>query len=257
MNIQIIGLGTSSVSTPAPINGTVSSSVMNAAENTGDASFVSVAQKNPIGNKDIDTLTVVASNIRFADNTMKRINGDLISKMKKELDTFVKQYPPYPQGSEERVKILKSYVGLRKQIEELTIPPDYHFARKILSDKSQVSDAGDQKVSIGKGSSSITIRNQAVSPGPEGLDIPSLSINSSDTEIYAAYDKVSKAESLIQNKREGLASDAKALARSIEFTHLPSDITEQEAHGQSSSVQRDLARTRMSIGTNQGLSSLL
>jgi hypothetical protein len=207
--------------------------------------------------KDIDTLSTVASNIRFADSTMKRINGDIISKMKKELDTFVKQYPPYLQGSQEREKILKSYIGLRKQIEELTIPPDYQFARRILSDKAQISDAGDQTVSVGTENTSVTIRNQTVSPGPQGLDIPSLSINSSDAEVHSAHEKLSKAEILIKLKMDGLAADAKALARSIEFTHLPSDITEHEAQVQSNFVQHDLARTGMPIGDNRGLSSLL
>jgi len=210
-----------------------------------------------IDNSSSKSLSIVAINIRIADKAMEGINTDIIAKMKKQLETIVKMYPPFPPGSEERIKFLKEYSGLRKQIEQLTIPPDYQLAQKILSDPAQATDAGDQTIQVGNGNRSVTIRNQNISTGPQGLHIPMLTNESTDTEIAQAYDKLSAAEAKIHAKREGLAADSKSLANSIEFINMPTDVTEQDAVEYSKTVRQNLGRNKYPISNNRAFSVLM
>lgn len=50
-------------------------------------------------------------------------SGQILGEMEKELTTIVKMYPPYPIDNPERISLLNSFGGLRKQIEDLTFPP--------------------------------------------------------------------------------------------------------------------------------------
>ena len=43
---------------------------------------------------------------------------DYLAEIKDELTTFVKNYPPFPPGSEERVQALKNFAGFRKEIDK-------------------------------------------------------------------------------------------------------------------------------------------
>lgn len=45
---------------------------------------------------------------------------DLVDQLKTQISSFVKNYPPFPIGSEERLAYLRSISSLRKQIEALT-----------------------------------------------------------------------------------------------------------------------------------------
>ncbi len=47
-----------------------------------------------------------------------------IEEMKKTLTSIIKDFPPYPVGSEERVHRLRDFAALRAMIERLTIPPE-------------------------------------------------------------------------------------------------------------------------------------
>ena len=49
------------------------------------------------------------------------------SSLKEEINTMQRTLPPFPPGSQERVRLLKSYIGLRKLIEQLTVPPEVPF----------------------------------------------------------------------------------------------------------------------------------
>ena len=46
-----------------------------------------------------------------------------VEGMKGQFGEFLKYYPPFPPGSEERIKLLRGYVGFRKLIDQLTFPP--------------------------------------------------------------------------------------------------------------------------------------
>lgn len=52
-----------------------------------------------------------------------------VSSIKEEMISMRRSLPPFPPGSEERVRILKGYIGLRKLIERLTIPREQNQER--------------------------------------------------------------------------------------------------------------------------------
>lgn len=47
----------------------------------------------------------------------------LMQDMRSNLQAIVKNYPPFPQGSEERERYLSLITGIRKQMEAMMIPP--------------------------------------------------------------------------------------------------------------------------------------
>jgi|GEM_PF-2901709 hypothetical protein len=47
-----------------------------------------------------------------------------IKRLIEEMTTIRRTLPPFPPGSEERIRILKGYIGIRKLIEQLTLPPE-------------------------------------------------------------------------------------------------------------------------------------
>jgi hypothetical protein len=69
-----------------------------------------------------DFLNTLATNLRHTQEALKS-SSDVIDKMKEKLDTIVKNYPPYPMYSKERMAILLSYSGLQKEIRSLMVPP--------------------------------------------------------------------------------------------------------------------------------------
>jgi hypothetical protein len=88
----------------------------------------------------------VAQSARIADHAMEDI-GKTVGDMKNTVDRIMKNYPPFPPGSEERIRLLRSYAELRKQIDQLTVPPD-DGARQIMADPA-VSGEGDWTIIIG------------------------------------------------------------------------------------------------------------
>jgi hypothetical protein len=131
----------------------------------------------------------VARNIRVADVTMKMIS-DYIDQMREQLEIVVKNYPPFPPGSEERVRMRRTFNSFRKQNDQLTIPPRDDGARKIMADPSVVPDAGDWVVSAGLNGVRFAIRSQQVHTGPTGLNIQELPEDATDDEVYAAIDSL-------------------------------------------------------------------
>ncbi|MBM4329741.1 MAG: hypothetical protein FJ117_00720 [Deltaproteobacteria bacterium] len=130
-------------------------------------------------------LQLAAKSIRAADQVMEKIEI-YIDRMKAQLDRIVKNYPPFPPGSEERISLLKSFTALRRQIDQLTIPPAEQGILKITGDPSFVSD----------------------------LNIPRLSESAPDSEIYAALENLGIAKETLAGKRAGLVADASSIARS-------------------------------------------
>lgn len=65
----------------------------------------------------------VLKSVRIADHAMEKTQAN-IEQMESDIQSFMKMYPPYPPGSEERVELLKKYAGLRRDIEQLTMPRD-------------------------------------------------------------------------------------------------------------------------------------
>lgn len=53
-----------------------------------------------------------------------RISRELI-RIKEAMISIRRTLPPFPPGSQERVRILKGYIGLRRLIEQLTLPRNW------------------------------------------------------------------------------------------------------------------------------------
>ena len=122
----------------------------------------------------------ISQGIEKADQALADINEEL-KKAKEDLTRIVKMYPPYPQGSKERAKLLSSYLGLRKQIEKLTVPPDNDVVAEILGgqdgEKERHKLAG-LKVDAGPDALGLVISGGEL----QDRDLPPLIENLADAE---------------------------------------------------------------------------
>lgn len=115
-------------------------------------------------------LNEIATTTRHAKRTMEQIEN-FTNGMKSELGKIEKSFPPFPPGSEERVKILKSYSLFWKQIDRLNIPPVKEFEIEPPEHK------------IGPEDKSIT----------EYFDVPNLLEDASDEEVFSSLEKLNSA----------------------------------------------------------------
>ncbi|QXE90349.1 hypothetical protein KP001_18365 [Geomonas subterranea] len=95
-----------------------------------------------------------AAAIRETDKAAQDL-GQKIDKLKEPLETIVKNFPPFAPQDKERVRLLRSYTALRKEIDQLTLPPPPSIveARKQVAlpeplgmnaDDSQIADHVDK-----------------------------------------------------------------------------------------------------------------
>lgn len=66
-------------------------------------------------------INVAASAFRRSDGALRAL-GQKIGALKAPLETIVKTYPPYAPRDQARVKLLRQYAGIRKEIDALTVP---------------------------------------------------------------------------------------------------------------------------------------
>ena len=83
----------------------------------------SVGKKASVGEEQTPYLSEDAKRLYKLDQQMGQIE-QAVSSVKEELTTLRRTVPPFPPGSQEWVRLLKSIIGLRKLIEELTVPHD-------------------------------------------------------------------------------------------------------------------------------------
>jgi flagellin-like hook-associated protein FlgL len=199
-----------------------------------------------------DFLNSVAMRIRATDSTMGKIET-IIDRMKEELGRIIKNYPPFPPGSEERVKFLRSFKALREEIDQLSFSTNDEGASKVMDNPGVVSQAVDLKAVAGGKGPGLTIRNQQVHTGPTGLNIPELSENATDEEIAAAIKNLEEARKTLDQRQSGLATDALSIQQflqsnpkidqladsSVEVPKSP-DLTEIGAENKSSESKQTL-----------------
>jgi hypothetical protein len=138
----------------------------------------------------------VARTIRITDENMGKIEN-YIDRMKTELQRIVKSYPPFPPGSEERVKRLKSINAFRRLIDQLTIPPPNEvFAAKIVPGHDGVSEAND--------SQRVISETNHYQTKPEGFDIPQLPEDANDEKVYTFRQKLDEAGEILRQNRSDL-----------------------------------------------------
>lgn len=91
---------------------------------------------------DVITFGIDRALTKRADNKTTDSAANLIGQMKGQLDAIVKNYPPYPMGDSNRAQYLKTFSGLRKEIERMTIPLDVEVQElSTSSDDAEVAAA--------------------------------------------------------------------------------------------------------------------
>jgi len=160
-------------------------------------------------------LNSVAMSIRIADTAMEKIKT-YIDQMKEQLGRIIKNYPPFPPGSEERVRFLRSFNTLRQQIDQLNISPDDEGALRIVTDPSTVSAVGNWRVTAGENRPGGMIHSQEVNTGPTGLNIPELPENATDEQIYVALRNLEEVRKALNQRQSGLTADTLSLQHFLE-----------------------------------------
>ena len=113
--------------------------------------------------------------IHLLDQTMGTIDTQL-GEMRASLENIVKQYPPYPPESAERIENLRRFSTLRKIIDQLTIPRQVDGLEKMPKDQEPYF-------------------------GNDGLSIPEIGPDANDDQILEAFNKVKVAQSAHQQRR--------------------------------------------------------
>jgi len=158
-----------------------------------------------------------AQNIRKADQTLEAV-ANAMQQMRQGLETVVKNYPPYPPGSEERKDVLTNYAALRKQIEQMTIPPEQDPASVVDEQEAvsappiQTEDQWDVVFDENGRIRTVNRLAQLVSAGLGDSMISDLGQEASDLAIYEAIDKLRMAEVDVYQQREALHEDVRTLA---------------------------------------------
>lgn len=154
-----------------------------------------------------DEIRTVAQQIRAVDHTMEAIEQN-VQKMTASLEGIVKSYPPYLQGSKERITALRQFGGLRQLIDQLTMPPPDDSPAIILGDEKRFAEAGDWEFTYGNDQPPVVIRHQPVHSGADGLNLPELAPDASDDSVRKALGQMSGSYETLQRKRRGFTADA-------------------------------------------------
>ena len=180
-----------------------------------------------------DGLAVIATSIRNADTAMGTMNTN-IEQMKASLDAIIKNYPPFPPGSEARVKFLRSFKALRREIDELSFSSNNNnddAAPKITADSAAVSRANERNAATGGKESNRTIPNHQVSTELTGLKIPDLSENATDEEINAAIKNLDDVKKTLNQRQSGFAANASRGDQFVESEPRMDKLSETHAEG--------------------------
>ena len=186
----------------------------------------------------------VAADIRTTDQTMEQV-GTTVGAMKKDLEVIVKNYPPFPSGSEERVKRLRSYAGLRAMIDRLTVPPDANAQKDARSKSTDAQPSHNYTFVIGSDGKIRTVSTDEVKIGAAGLPIPELTPPEAvdDHAIGQALQQLDTAGATIQARRDALRGQ----------TLAPDGLTQDQsmgdraAEGVSFQIRQDLSTQPVGI----------
>lgn len=126
-----------------------------------------------------------AAAIRATDQAAE-VLGQKIDAAKKPLQAIVKNFPPFSQEDKERMELLRSYTGIRKEIDQLTLPPP---------------------------PSVVEARRELSLPEPLGL-------NPDDSQIADHVAKLDAAYEAISGLRSGLAAETGAILRDGRFADI-------------------------------------
>ncbi len=187
----------------------------------------------------------VAATIRTMDQAMEAA-GTTIDAMKKELEVVTKSYPPFPHGSEERARRLRSYAALRTMIDKLTIPPEEDARTRSDNERTSVQATMDEwTVAIGPNGIARTVQTEQVQTGPLGLRLPELTPPDtvSDQDIASAVQQLDDATTALSSRRVRLREHTYDAPGST----FDRGMSEAAAEGNSGMVRRMLAEQTVGL----------
>jgi hypothetical protein len=155
----------------------------------------------------------VAKSIRIADKAMGEIETN-IEQMESEVEMFLKQYPPYPPGSEERINYLNRFAMLRKQIDQLTMPPD--AGAEAIIGRASNGQKTNWDIEIGGRAIGKSIRRQPMHTGKEGLNLPEITPQATDEHVFELKNALGSARQQVKRGRSEFAEDAIQVIKSVE-----------------------------------------
>ena len=186
-----------------------------------------------------------ARQIRAFDQKMDKINTQ-IKSMKKELSVIVKNYPPFPPGSEERISRLSRFNSFRKQIEQLSVPPTPEGNDNDTTTGSPASphvgiEQGSLVIEAAEGDGYIlSIRRTNAKAVRVEVKLPELSKDASDAQVQTSLNDLEKASATIQAQRESVKLDVKKAKLDQENSEF-FIISEGNAEESSYALRRDIA----------------
>lgn len=154
-----------------------------------------------------DASAQVAKNIRETGKKLDHAE-ELLNGMD-ALVASVKNYPPFPQGNEDRVQYLNSIDGLRKELQSMTVPPVKPEFQPVFYPRKDVYPPLDAKVP-------------------------------SDAAVLAFGDAVKTVKGEVNTARAELEAQAKRAAETATAAELPRPPEEAQAHAISTIVAGQL-----------------
>jgi hypothetical protein len=126
-----------------------------------------------------------ADAIRQADRSLKDLSQK-IDRLKVPLDTIVKNFPPFALEDQDRIKLMMKYSSLRKEIDQLTLPPPPEV---------------------------VAARRAQALPAPLGAD-------ATDSQIADHVAKLDAVGAALDGTRAGLAAETAALVHDGRFASI-------------------------------------
>ncbi len=153
-----------------------------------------------------EVLNQAASLVREVVSTAEKAE-QLLNSMEEDLGAVVKMYPPYPIDNPDRISLLNSFGGLRRQIDALTFPPPESLDAlgKVLGVEK------DSKAAEGEQIDSTVASNLIKEPMWDILTLDSKSASNEDVQV--AMDQVKTMKSVVERLQAGMWKDVVSYAR--------------------------------------------
>jgi hypothetical protein len=152
-----------------------------------------------------DSLGKAASVVREVSVTVEK-SDQLLSKMEEKLGAVVKMYPPYPVDNPERVSLLNSFGGLRRQIDALTFPPPETLDAlgRLLGMQEYAAKNAEKSVEV----SAVSLIKEPM------WDIPTLDpLAAADEAVSKAFDQVKSMRSILEDIQARMWKDVISFVR--------------------------------------------
>ncbi len=196
----------------------------------------------------------IAKSLRSGDQALAKIDS-LLEKAKRPLVKIVKSFPPFPTGSEERVKLLKSFNAYRKMIDKLTVPPAERDSLEILSGQTDPNEI------IKKIYGGDTMGDEKTpDDNPQILKevkIPGLTTDADIEKVDLSIKKINDAQSAVSETRAKIFNKAMEIREQLRLGHpYGESIGQQESTNGSTPDDVKMDVIGLSHHIKKGLSSI-